>query len=218
MTDTLLSILTDETWSWDPYENQIKFNTDGTGTVLPHFTPQPPQPKPTSTLTNPQLICRLKLVVWIAAEFDWKPKNPECLSQPIDLPTNAPRRPSQLTQFNIEITLTKRRITALGDAVNRLVINEQLLTDAAFLPKEYTVKLENGQFLCASDVGGRYSDSPRFRTRLVFDKSPYPPREEWKETDGGVDANRFWEWREFCSRRLPERTGFISRILRSLGG
>ncbi|RMZ37268.1 hypothetical protein CA14_012039 [Aspergillus flavus] len=178
MTDTLLSILTDETWSWDPYENQIKFNTDGTGT----------------------------------------PKNPECLSQPIDLPTNAPIRPSQLTQFNIEITLTKRRITALGDAVNRLVINEQLLTDAAFLPKEYTVKLENGQFLCASDVGGRYSDSPRFRTRLVFDKSPYPPREEWKETDGGVDANRFWEWREFCSRRLPERTGFISRILRSLGG
>ncbi|KAE8311249.1 hypothetical protein BDV41DRAFT_578733 [Aspergillus transmontanensis] len=196
MTDTLLSILTDEIWSWDPYQNQIKFNKDGTGT----------------------LICRLELVVWIAAEFDWRPQNPEDLSQPIDLPSNPQRRPSQLTQFNIEITLTKRRMTELGDAVNRLVINEQLLTDAAFLPKEYTVKLENGQFLCASDVGGRYSDSPRFRTRLVFNKSPYPPREEWKETDGGVDANRFWEWREFCSRRLPKRTGLLSRIWGSLGG
>ncbi|PIG85327.1 hypothetical protein AARAC_002836 [Aspergillus arachidicola] len=196
MTDTLLSILTGESWSWDPYENQIKFNKDGTGT----------------------LICRLELVVWIAAEFDWRPQNPEDLSQAIDLPSNPPRRPSQLTQFSVEITLTKRRITEQGDVVNRLVINEQLLTDAAFLPKEYTVKLENGQFLCASDVGRRYSDSPRFRTRLVFDKSPYPPREEWRETDGGADANRFWEWREFCSRRLPERTGFISRILRSLGG
>ncbi|KAE8366757.1 hypothetical protein BDV27DRAFT_124901 [Aspergillus caelatus] len=197
MSETLLSILTGEPWSWDPYEsNQIRFNKDGTGT----------------------LICRLELVVWIAAEFDWKPQNPECLSQPIDLPTNPPKRPSHLTQFNIEIALTKRRIPALGDAVNRRIINEQLLTDAAFLPKKYTIKLESGQFLCASDVGGGYSDSPRFGTRLSFDRSPYPPREEWKETDGGVDANKFWEWREFCSRRLPERTGLFSRILGSFGG
>lgn len=52
MTDTLLSILTDETWSWDPYENQIKFNTDGTGTVLPHFTPPPTPPAQTNINTN----------------------------------------------------------------------------------------------------------------------------------------------------------------------
>ncbi|KAE8143868.1 hypothetical protein BDV38DRAFT_232145 [Aspergillus pseudotamarii] len=197
MSQTLLSTLVEEAWSWDPYEsNQIKFNKDGTGT----------------------LICRIELVVWIAAEFDWKLKNPECLSQSIDLPTNPPKRPSRLTQFNIEITLTKRRIAALGDAVNRRIINEQLLTDAAFLPKEYTITLETGQFLCASDVGGRFGDSPRFGTRLSFDKSPYPPRQEWRETDGGVDANEFWEWREFCSRRLPERTGLFSRILGSFGG
>ncbi|KAE8402365.1 hypothetical protein BDV37DRAFT_284846 [Aspergillus pseudonomiae] len=114
------------------------------------------------------------------------------------------------------MTLTTRRPTTLGDSINRRVINEQLLTDAAFLPKEYTVTLEAGRFLCASDVGGGYSDSPRYGARLSFDKSPYPPREEWKETGGGVGANRFWEWREFCSRRVPEKTGLFSWILGSL--
>ncbi|OGM45154.1 hypothetical protein ABOM_006695 [Aspergillus bombycis] len=196
MSETLLSILTGETWSWDPYEfNQITFNKDGTGT----------------------LICRLELVVWIAAEFEWKPTDPECLNQSIDLPANPSKRSSLLTQFNIEMTLTTRRPTILGDSINRRIINEQLLTDAAFLPKEYTVKLETGRLLCASDAGGGYSDSPWFGARLSFDKSPYPPREEWKETGGGVDANEFWEWREFCSRRLP-KTGLLSWVWGSLGG
>ncbi|KNG90685.1 hypothetical protein ANOM_001099 [Aspergillus nomiae NRRL 13137] len=200
MSETLLSILTAETWSWDPDEfNQIAFNKDGTGIVHPTYIPQP----------NIRLDCRR---IRVEAQ---KSRTPQSTHRPTHKPT---QRPSILAQFNIEMTLTTRRPTTLGDSINRRVINEQLLTDAAFLPKEYTATLEAGRFLCASDVGGGYSDSPRYGARLSFDKSPYPPREEWKEAGGGVDVNRFWEWREFCSRRLPEKTGLFSWVWGSLEG
>ncbi|KAB8233202.1 hypothetical protein BDV23DRAFT_146128 [Aspergillus alliaceus] len=203
MSDTLLSVLTGESWSWDSDDaNQITFNKDGTGT----------------------LICRAELNVWIAAEFDWKPQDAECLEQRIDLASNTPKHPSLLSQCTIEITLTKRRIPRLGDVdMQKRIINEELLTDAAFLPKQYAIKLEVGQFLSAFDAREHVKCAPRFARRITFDKSPYPPREEWKNPDGAPDALKFWEWKEFSCHRLPEKIessgeGIFSKILGSLGG
>jgi hypothetical protein len=155
-----------------------------------------------------QLICAAELNVWIAAEFNWKSQNPGSLAQTIDITDNAPESRSTLAQFNIELTLTKRRIPKIGDAdMQRYRINESLLTDGAFLPKMYTIKLEKGKFLTSFDARDPVKDSPMFAVRLVFDKSPYPSREEWKEPVGAPDAMKFWEWTEFCGRRLSENWG-----------
>lgn len=37
------------------------------------------------------------------------------------------------------------------------------------------------------EEGDQYT--PRFAIRLYFDKSPYPPRHEWKEPRGGTRRN-----------------------------
>ncbi|KAE8371139.1 hypothetical protein BDV26DRAFT_303117 [Aspergillus bertholletiae] len=199
MGETLLSVLTGESWFWDSTEaNQITFNKDGTGT----------------------LICRTELNVWIAAEFDWKLQNSECLEQHIDLTGNPPKRPSLLSQFTLEMALTKRRIPKLGDVdMQRRIINEELLTDAAFVPKQYAIKLKTGQFLAAFDAREHIKNSPNFALCIEFDKSPYPPQEEWKNPEKAPNDLKFWEWKEFTCHRLPEKKGFsegiFSKILTS---
>lgn len=52
-------------------------------------------------------------------------------------------------------------------------------------------------------VGISSSNEPEFLLRLVFDKSPYPPRSEWKKPEGGPDGGQFWDHKEFVSRRSP---------------
>jgi hypothetical protein len=133
-----------------------------------------------------------------------------------------------ISQFDIELTLTKRRIPKLGNAeMHNYKINESLLTDDAFLPKTYTVRLEKGEFITPYDAmrTEEIPNTPAFALRLVFDKSPYPPRDEWKEPDGAPDAIKFWEWKEFCGRQLPEGRGpnkgrgknVLSKILAKIG-
>jgi len=207
MSETLLSILLREDWSWDPMgANQITFNNDGTG----------------------RLVCRHELNVWIAAEFDWKPQSPESLDTVIDISSNTPNDPHLISQFDIELTLTKRRIPKLGTAeMHSYRINESLLTDDAFLPKTYTVRLEKGEFITSYDAMSteEIPNASTFALRLVFDKSPYPPRDEWKTPEGAPDAIKFWEWKEFCGRRLPGGRGLnmgkgknlLSKILAKIG-
>ncbi|TFL04960.1 hypothetical protein BDV98DRAFT_601408 [Pterulicium gracile] len=95
-----------------------------------------------------------------------------------------------------------------GDSINDMsnyTINEALLTDDAFLPKSYIVSLEKGRFITAFDQLGeprRLEYTPEYALRLTFDRSPYPPREEWRRPEGAPDAMKFWEWREFCGGKL----------------
>ncbi|PGH17862.1 hypothetical protein AJ80_04685 [Polytolypa hystricis UAMH7299] len=187
--ESLLSILCSGGWFWDSgRSNEIKFNEDGTGT----------------------LICRLELNVWIATEIDWKFKNPESLQQVVDL-SGKPRKkhPQSLSKFDLEITLTKRRIPKLLQVdMYRVKLNEELLKDDAFVPKTYSIHLKKGDFLTDADarMDKQLPYTPHFWLRLVFDKSPYPPRKEWKEPSGAPDSCKFWEWKEFCGRQLPGKT------------
>ena len=108
-------------------------------------------------------------------------------------------------QFEIELTLTRRKPVRKGFDWSRWRINEHNLTDAAFRPKTYTVTLERGgTFLTPWDVDRDKGIPfmPRFASRLSFEPSPNPPREEWKEPVGAPDANEFWEWKQFCSQKL----------------
>ncbi|KAI9830083.1 MAG: hypothetical protein M1826_005076 [Phylliscum demangeonii] len=189
MSETLLSILCGEDgWHWSNYENTITFNTNGKG----------------------EIVCRAELVVWIAAEFEWKAQSPESFDQVVDVSgIGATRKdPQPISQFDIELTLTKRRIPLMrGPDTQSWRMNESLLTADAFLPKTYTVRLEKGNFLTPCDAMFPEDEdqyTPTFALRLVFDKSPYPPRHEWKEPRGGPDATKMWEWKEFCGRPSPD--------------
>ncbi|TFL04953.1 hypothetical protein BDV98DRAFT_601401 [Pterulicium gracile] len=183
--NTLVSILCKEPWTWDSMNaNEITFNVDGTG----------------------KLICRIELNVWIAAIFTWSTTTPEIApgTTPHDQPSTGGS--SHLSQLPITITLTKDRIPTLGSAdMSNYTINEALLTDDAFLPKSYIVSLEKGRFITAFDQLGeprRLEYTPEYALRLTFDRSPYPPREEWRRPEGAPDAMKFWEWREFCGGKL----------------
>lgn len=139
--------------------------------------------------------------MWIAAEFDWKPL-PDLRS--LDHPSD-PGEDKLLGQMQIQLTLTKRRIPKLGHTdMSQYTINESLLREEAFFPKTYTLSLESGVFCTAFDEMhmAEIPYTPKFLLRLTFDKSPYPPRDEWKEPEGAPDAIQFWEWNKFCACKI----------------
>jgi len=84
------------------------------------------------------------------------------------------------------------------------MVNELGLKDDAFHPKSFTVSIENGSFKQPCFIGGDESMWSRYALRLFFDKSPYPPRCEWKEPEGGPDSGQFWDHKEFVGRSSPE--------------
>jgi hypothetical protein len=144
--------------------------------------------------------------VWIAADFVFKAKDPNALQQSINLTST--NNSLLLDQFAMDLTLQKRRIARFNPRPGvEYQINEKLLTDAAFQPKTYTIRLEKGRFRTQYDMqhdGKKIAPwAPWYGLRLVFDVSPYPPREEWKQTDV-PDVFKFWEWNEFCSRVMPK--------------
>ncbi|GJC80594.1 hypothetical protein ColLi_03432 [Colletotrichum liriopes] len=203
MGETLQSILCGEPWAWDSDDAcHITFENNGAG----------------------ELVARSELCIWIAAEIEWKCSNPEVLKNVISVNETSSfwsygSTARQIAQFDIEVTLTKRRVSTLGSALERYKrINDELLSEAAFAPKVYTVRLEHGVFRSpASLSSGNSQWSPRYNLQIIFDKSPYPPENEWKDTSGGPEAIKFWEWTEFCSGKLPakDNSGMFSGCVSS---
>ncbi|RYP13636.1 hypothetical protein DL767_010646 [Monosporascus sp. MG133] len=188
--ETLTAVLCEDHWQIDSERRSyITFKADGSG----------------------QIVLRRDMPIAICAEIEWRPVNPKSFDDVnLDIDNGADGGPSSsvVAEFEIEITLTKRRPASWGPKVERLRINEHQLTEDAFVPKAYRVTLERGEFRSREDLS-RFpaSEMPvwaeRFALRLLFDKSPYPPRQEWKQPEGMPDANKVWEWKEFCGRRFP---------------
>ncbi|RDK38958.1 hypothetical protein M752DRAFT_329516 [Aspergillus phoenicis ATCC 13157] len=186
-TDTVLSILCG-TWNLDSEEEmQMIFYENGTG----------------------ELILRHIFNAWIAAETEWKSLGPQPLDQisVSDSDTTSQTEAQVLAHFNLEITLTKRAITTRG-STDDYILNEENLINAAFLPKRYSVRLEKGSFKTAFERAAVPVRPWRqsYAYQLVFDKSPYPPLNEWKDPEEAPEPPflPFEEWREFCSRALPK--------------
>ncbi|KAI0839519.1 hypothetical protein F5Y06DRAFT_24223 [Hypoxylon sp. FL0890] len=182
MNEALYSILSGEKeWCFDTEGRTIKFNKDGTG----------------------ELWCRCNFNYWIAAAFEWKsivsPRNP---NQVTSAAQNR-KGPQLLGQLDLEITLAKRLPEWVKSSVLEN-ITERSLTDDAFRPKTYTIKIEKGNFMLPCSIGyGPSWDKPRYALRLLFDKSPYPPRSEWREPGQGPDDSQFWDHTEFVGRPSP---------------
>lgn len=76
------------------------------------------------------------------------------------------------------------------------MLHDTNLTEEAFRPKTYSVHLGRGRFAVNGPYSGR---TPVWYGRqLVFDKSPYPPLEEWaKSCQKPVASLRFYERTDF---------------------
>lgn len=200
MTTTALDVLCGEFWNHDASGYaQLKFHKDGTGEVRilePYCFIR--------MLSNLKLILRQEMIPWIGVQTEWKSLGEKPLDQIIFGGDNSDDV-RILAQFGLEITLTKRAITTRGPTTH-LSINDDHLSDDAFILKKFHVRLEKGDFTPALETKtGHFPPwDVRFTYRLVFDKSPFPPNEEWKNPEDSpqMEAFPFSEWKEFCNRRL----------------
>ncbi|PYI08320.1 hypothetical protein BO78DRAFT_416770 [Aspergillus sclerotiicarbonarius CBS 121057] len=177
--ETLRSILCAETWDWNDGTTSITFYENGTG----------------------KLFCTTELNVWIIAEVDWKPHNPDTLDQVVVL-DNKSWKPTIIREFSIEMTLTTRRPPGTD---YKGVLNEGWLNDEAFRPKTYNIKLEQGRFRNQFDIMHKVRNGSQYALRLAFDPSPLPPDEEWNERSLGPHAMKLWEYTEFNARKYDEK-------------
>lgn len=159
-----------------------------------------------------KLWCRCEVNVYILADLTWK-----SIKEPFDPAKSPPplgakverSSPIVLGQLNLEITLAKGLPEKWHTSTlsRNTIINELGLTDEAFQPKLYAIRVERGNFIVPSYIGfpgSLFGTEPRFELRLIFDKSPYPPRSEWRKPDGGPDSGQFWEHKEFVGRQSKE--------------
>jgi hypothetical protein len=121
---------------------------------------------------------------------------------------------SKIFEATIEITLTKRRMPNLYGIDNApWHVNEDVLLDSAFDTKQYKIVVENGQFYPkGGPQGGPIAQL--FALRVIFDKSPYPPKEEWRpEQMNMVESVRQFEMTEFYARELDDQESRAGCIL-----
>ena len=142
----------------------------------------------------------------ITAQLEWKSLSSPQPDQVKTTEATWPKSPQLLGQLNLEITLSKKMVKWLQNWKSGLptTVNETFLSDDAFRPKLFTVRIEKGDFIAPSGIGFKDSPRKRYALRLLFDKSPYPPREEWKSPGGAADSNLFWDNVEFAGRPSPE--------------
>ncbi|KAI1861846.1 hypothetical protein JX265_009349 [Neoarthrinium moseri] len=222
--DTVLSLLCGpDLWHWDPRGScSISFHKNGTGLVRLPSLLQAFLLARRSILTIYQLRAGAEISDFIAAGFDWELKRPESLNHIVDLNQIDERRGTLLSQFEVELTLTTRVHPRLQETRHLCtLLNEQALTDGAFLPKFYTIRLEYGRFDDPStswmhDPPALYRP-PKYALRLLFDKSPFPAREEWNdEARFPAEQCRFWDMREFAQREVP-KDGWPTTLIKKLG-
>lgn len=209
MNEALCSILCrEERWTYHESDNRfIKFNKDGSGEVCTSSVALYHSSLGRVLTLKWKLWCRVGLPFFIAAELEWKSLSPP---QPDEIVEAAgarwTRKPHFMGQLNLEITLTKRLAPGLPSWLAKGV-NDYRLFDDAFRTKRFTARIERGNFKEPSwaGFGDEYESlMPRYALRLLFDKSPYPPRDEWKKPEEGPDGNDFWDHVEFVGRSSPE--------------
>ena len=158
----------------------------------------------------------------LLSEFEWKitavesPDDGQTTQDQTkqDQTTQDHQSPHILGQLNLEITLTKRLPPFARKRHEKNPLMNAGLTDDAFQPKSFTVRIEQGNFstpgrLLLNDrllkeTGHVSTDiDSTWTKRLVFNKSPYPPESEWKEDwkeDWKLpDGENYWDFKEFVT-------------------
>ncbi|RFU26025.1 hypothetical protein B7463_g10310, partial [Scytalidium lignicola] len=189
MGEALCSILWQERerWRFDDEQAYIAFREDNTGTL-----------------------CAGGGFCWsILATIKWKataiePLNHNQISQD-------QQSPHLLGQLNLEITLTKDLPSWAQNGLHAKnpMLNGGALTDDAFQPKSFLVRIEQGKFATPANIEVGFSPDcdANYTKRLVFNRSPYPPESEWKEAwkEDWLDfeGHNWWDCKEFVGYFLP---------------
>ncbi|KAI9662759.1 MAG: hypothetical protein M1829_006154 [Trizodia sp. TS-e1964] len=197
MNEALSSILCSEKhWQFEDHNRRISFNADGTGEVV-------------------NLWHGIEMNYFITLEFAWRIMPSSSPPPPADLPPRPASRfswtptPELLGQLNLEITLRRKLPRTFPDSMRQYTQRQtqDMLRDEAFVPKSFCVRVERGNFLLPSVVGIDSSWNSRYALRLLFDRPPVPPREEWRNPQPGPEGYSFWETSQFVARALPEQEG-----------
>lgn len=132
-----------------------------------------------------QLVCAVEYTPLIASQFEWK-----LCHEPDDVEMSPP------INLDIAMTLKKRDMKSWPGPVGWTPLN-----DAAFHKKTYQLRLEQGKF----KVEGRttFSYNPTYRYRLTWDRSPYPPLDEWKDKLPAA-AGRYWLRKDFYKDKIED--------------
>ena len=122
-----------------------------------------------------------------------------------------------MRQFDINITLTTQCEPFIQTRRQDFdMLNEQVLTDTAFLPKTFRIRLEHGRFdvphLTLEKIRlPFFFRPPKYALRLLFNKSPIPPAVEWHEAKQDFARHfKFWECKEFVARGVPKDSWLVT--------
>lgn len=113
-----------------------------------------------------------------------------------------------LGQLNIEIKFLQQapRRSKLAQWYRPRALTE-IVTDDAFQPKSFTIKIQKGNFMEPGHLIRPTTTSSlepwvsRYEFHLTIDKTPFPPLSEWKDNKWGVD---FWNHKEFVGRESKD--------------
>lgn len=130
-------------------------------------------------------------------------------ARPTDADDETPRL---IAQLYLEITLTGEVPPQDKETfIKRPTINRDHLTDDAFQPKFFNVRIEDGQFATPVSLSAAVR-LPRlfpgvpdkvWTKCLVFDNSPFPPAPQWKEDAyWGIcnpEGTNCWDFKDFVA-------------------
>ncbi|KAK3317925.1 hypothetical protein B0H66DRAFT_477706 [Apodospora peruviana] len=178
MNETLASLLCGPRWTRDPDESKtLRFLPDGTG----------------------ELVCRVEYHLLIAAEFDWRLLS----SHQFETSDTSNTMDPTTRQYEIELTLTKRRIPKIGEVSTvGMKLNEEMLKEVAFEPRIYQIRFEQGRFpVCFGPRGAVGYITEWFGLRLILDRCPYPSPSEW-QNEQAVQFYDLWDKSDFYGQPL----------------
>ena len=174
-------------------------------------------------LTLWKIWCRCNFKVWLAAQIEWKSlklQNSQVSDRneynifkarpskhdavPAAMIPQEANRAQVLGNLRLQITILNQLPARLSESIlskSKIVNGYSLTKDVFSNPIIYTAQLEKGNFIAPCGIGFFDAASrERYTLRLVFDRSPYPPLEAWKDLDRGPREGLFWMYAEFVAR------------------
>jgi hypothetical protein len=156
-------------------------------------------------------LCAGGVFSWsILSEFEWKSTAIEPLDD--NQTPQSHHSPHFLGYLNLEITPTERLPPfARKNHEKNTMVNGGSLTDDAFQPKSFTVRIEQSYFSTPAHLKNEFTHLGPNRDlswtrRLVFNTLPYPSESEWEETWKELwkepDGRSYWDCKEFVAYSL----------------
>ncbi|KAH8173738.1 hypothetical protein LIA77_05157 [Sarocladium implicatum] len=106
----------------------------------------------------------------------------------------------------ITITLSPTRLAAINEQQldPRLPLNDDFLLPQAFEPKTYDIQIDEGKYPVSYGERGEHGLIMQWcRLRLLFDRNPVPPIDEWKERHK-VENYKIWDKNDFYADVIPK--------------